>query len=177
MLAWAKALRPGGALGISWNTFVARRGDAAQALAASGLHVMDSGPYLNFRHRVDQAIMRDIIVAASLSEVGGTGSRWHFDRAFMPSHQARASRIRASAICQVTAGPGLMVSMSGLMWRFLWECNVTVLRWARWARTEVEAWPDDLSQVDVTSEFSRTVSAASRPGPAHDARCRLLEQS
>jgi SAM-dependent methyltransferase len=61
--AWAKALRPGGALGISWNTFVARRGDATQALTAAGLQVMDSGPYLNFRHRVDQAIMRDIIVA------------------------------------------------------------------------------------------------------------------
>ena len=54
---------PGGALGISWNTFVARRDDAAQVLAASGLQVMDSGPYLNFRHRVDQAILRDILVA------------------------------------------------------------------------------------------------------------------
>jgi tRNA G10 N-methylase Trm11 len=61
--AWVKALRPGGALGISWNTFVARRDDAAQVLAASGLQVMDSGPYLNFRHRVDQAILRDILVA------------------------------------------------------------------------------------------------------------------
>ena len=63
MPAWVKALRPGGALGISWNTFVARRDDAAQVLAASGLQVMDSGPYLNFRHRVDQAILRDILVA------------------------------------------------------------------------------------------------------------------
>jgi SAM-dependent methyltransferase len=61
--AWVKALRPGGALGISWNTFVARRDDAAQVLAASGLQVMDSGPYLNFRHRVDQAILRDVLVA------------------------------------------------------------------------------------------------------------------
>jgi SAM-dependent methyltransferase len=60
---WAKVLRPGGALGISWNTFVARRDDAAQALAAAGLQVMDSGPYLGFRHRVDQAILRDILVA------------------------------------------------------------------------------------------------------------------
>jgi hypothetical protein len=34
--------------------------------------------------------------------------------------------------------------VSGLMWRFLWEYNTTVLRWARWARAEVEAWPDDL---------------------------------
>lgn len=53
--------------------------------------------------------------------------------------------------------------LSGLMWRFLWEYNVTVLRWARWARAEVEAWPDDLSQLDVTAEFSRIVAAATRP--------------
>jgi DNA-binding PadR family transcriptional regulator len=55
--------------------------------------------------------------------------------------------------------------LSGLMWRFLWEYNTTVLRWARWARAEVEAWPDDLSELDVTAGFSRIVSAASRPWP------------
>jgi SAM-dependent methyltransferase len=60
---WAKALRPGGALGISLNTFVARRSEAAEALAAAGLKVMDEGPYLNFKHRVDQAILRDILIA------------------------------------------------------------------------------------------------------------------
>jgi PadR family transcriptional regulator, regulatory protein AphA len=53
--------------------------------------------------------------------------------------------------------------LSGLMWRFLWEYNATVLRWARWARAEIEAWPDDLSGLDVTAEFSRIVSAASNP--------------
>jgi len=58
--------------------------------------------------------------------------------------------------------------LSGLMWRFLWEYNATVLRWARWARAEVEAWPDDLSELDVTAGFSRIVSAASRPWPDPD---------
>jgi len=60
---WAKTLRPGGALGISWNTFVVRREDAAAALAAAGLEVLDSDPYRGFRHRVDQAIARDILIA------------------------------------------------------------------------------------------------------------------
>jgi hypothetical protein len=60
---WAKALRPGGALGISWNTFVASRDDAARVLAAAGLRVLDDGPYQHFRHRVDQAITRDILIA------------------------------------------------------------------------------------------------------------------
>ncbi|HTQ91395.1 MAG TPA: hypothetical protein VMK84_18070 [Streptosporangiaceae bacterium] len=53
--------------------------------------------------------------------------------------------------------------LSGLMWRFLWEHHVTVLRWARWARDQVQAWPEDPSQVDPTAEFSRIVSAASNP--------------
>jgi SAM-dependent methyltransferase len=61
--AWARALRPGGALGLSWNTLVARREDAAAALAAAGLDVLDDAPYRNFRHRVDQAITRDILIA------------------------------------------------------------------------------------------------------------------
>jgi DNA-binding PadR family transcriptional regulator len=51
--------------------------------------------------------------------------------------------------------------LSGLMWRFLWEYHVTVLRWARWARDQVRTWPEDLSQLDATAEFSRIVAAAS----------------
>jgi SAM-dependent methyltransferase len=61
--AWAKTLRPGGAAGIAWNTRVASREDAAGALAATGLVVLDDGPYRAFRHRVDQAITRDILIA------------------------------------------------------------------------------------------------------------------
>ena len=60
---WARLLKPGGALGISWNTFVARRESAAVVLADAGLEVMDYGPYLRLAHRVDQAINRDILVA------------------------------------------------------------------------------------------------------------------
>jgi SAM-dependent methyltransferase len=68
---WARVLRPGGAIGISWNTFVARREDATTPLAAAGLQVMDSGPYLGFRHRVDQAILRDVLVARKPSKTRG----------------------------------------------------------------------------------------------------------
>jgi SAM-dependent methyltransferase len=57
--AWAKALRPGGALGVSWNTHVTRREDAAEALAAAGLEILECPA---FRHRVDQAITRDILI-------------------------------------------------------------------------------------------------------------------
>jgi Putative RNA methylase family UPF0020 len=61
--AWAALLRSGGACGISWNTFVAPREEAAKILAGAGLDVLDSGPWRAFRHRVDQAIIRDVLVA------------------------------------------------------------------------------------------------------------------
>jgi SAM-dependent methyltransferase len=60
---WATLLRPGGAIGIAWNTLVAPRAEAAAVLASAGLEPVDSPPYLQFKHRVDQAIMRDILVA------------------------------------------------------------------------------------------------------------------
>jgi Putative RNA methylase family UPF0020 len=60
---WARLLRSGGACGIAWNTLVARRDAAAAILAGAGLDPADSGPYLAFRHRVDQAIVRDVLVA------------------------------------------------------------------------------------------------------------------
>ncbi|WP_327037882.1 SAM-dependent methyltransferase [Micromonospora maris] len=60
---WARLLRPGGALGISWNTNVARREAAAEHLTAAGLTVLDDGPWRTLSHRVDQAIVRGILVA------------------------------------------------------------------------------------------------------------------
>ena len=56
--------------------------------------------------------------------------------------------------------PGRL-AVSGLTWRFLWESNMTVLRWARWARQEVEGWPEDHSRLDPLQSFRRTVADAS----------------
>ncbi|MEV4574559.1 SAM-dependent methyltransferase [Nonomuraea jabiensis] len=57
---WAELLRPGGAMGISWNTYGGKSSELAQILDAAGLQVMD---YPDFEHWVDQAIVRDVIVA------------------------------------------------------------------------------------------------------------------
>ncbi|OLE21806.1 MAG: DNA modification methylase [Actinobacteria bacterium 13_1_20CM_3_71_11] len=57
---WTELLAPGGALGISWNTHVAGRDAAAAILARHGLAVVELP---DLAHRVDQAILRDIIVA------------------------------------------------------------------------------------------------------------------
>ncbi len=60
---WREALRPGGAMGISWNVHVAKREALAEALARAGLEVCDGPAYRGFEHRVDQAILRDLVVA------------------------------------------------------------------------------------------------------------------
>ncbi len=57
---WVELLADGGALGLSWNTHVADREEAVAVLAGNGLAVVDL-PDLS--HRVDQAILRDVLVA------------------------------------------------------------------------------------------------------------------
>jgi len=61
--AWATLLRPGGAVGVAWNVLVAHRDETASVLANAGLEPVESTAYQQFRHRVDQGITRDILVA------------------------------------------------------------------------------------------------------------------
>jgi SAM-dependent methyltransferase len=58
---WARTLKPGGAIGISWNTHVVKHEAIAEILASAGLTVRTD--LADFSHRVDQAIRRDLIVA------------------------------------------------------------------------------------------------------------------
>lgn len=60
---WTKLLRSGGAIGISWNTYVAKREEVGKLLIDNGLELLESDAYLGFRHWVDQAIVRDAVVA------------------------------------------------------------------------------------------------------------------
>ncbi len=59
---WLPLLRPGAAIGLSWNTKVARRELAEDILLANGLELV---PQLPLAHRVDQGIERDVIVAVT----------------------------------------------------------------------------------------------------------------
>jgi RMKL-like, methyltransferase domain len=63
MPVWAGLLRRGGAIGIAWNSHVASREELAQIMKENAFEIMDPEGALNFRHRVDQAIVRDLIVA------------------------------------------------------------------------------------------------------------------
>jgi Putative RNA methylase family UPF0020 len=57
---WVLLLRAGGALGLSWNTKVAKRELAEDILAANGLEIV---VLPDLSHRVDQGIERDVVVA------------------------------------------------------------------------------------------------------------------
>ncbi|WP_279582731.1 TRM11 family methyltransferase [Fodinicola feengrottensis] len=60
---WARLVRPGGALGLSWNTFGGSRDQVAEILAGAGFEPLTDPCYAGFAHRVDQAITRDLMVA------------------------------------------------------------------------------------------------------------------
>ncbi len=61
---WTKAVRPGGVIALAWNTRVASRDKLIEILAGqSDLQIMDSEPFQAFRHVVDQAITRDLVIA------------------------------------------------------------------------------------------------------------------
>lgn len=60
---WQTLLRKGGAIGISWNTYLAKKSEVITLMEASGFNIYSPTLGNQFRHKVDQAIMRDIIVA------------------------------------------------------------------------------------------------------------------
>jgi len=66
--AWATVLKQGGALALAWNSNVLPRERMEVLLAANGFAVQKEEPYLQLAHRVDQAIMRDVVVAKKLPQ-------------------------------------------------------------------------------------------------------------
>ena len=57
---WLEVLKPGGALAMSFNTYVTRRADLVRLCERVGLEVIDTPP---LEHWVEQAINRDVILA------------------------------------------------------------------------------------------------------------------
>ena len=60
---WLEVLRSGAAIGIAFNTLVTARTELAAVLADAGLEVLGGPGYDEFTHRVDQGIVRDLVVA------------------------------------------------------------------------------------------------------------------
>lgn len=61
--AWRAALRPGGAIALSWNTKVLPRDRLVALLGDAGYEVTGIGADGAFAHRVDRTITRDLVVA------------------------------------------------------------------------------------------------------------------
>ncbi len=59
---WKTALKKGGGLSISFNTYTLKRETLAVLLQNAGFTVMDA-PFTGFEHWIEQAVSRDIIVA------------------------------------------------------------------------------------------------------------------
>lgn len=60
---WREALKPGGAIALSFNTNTIRPQSIKDIMELSGLEVMRGGVYEGFSHWVEQAVTRDIAVA------------------------------------------------------------------------------------------------------------------
>ena len=60
---WQEALKPGGALAMSFNTYVTRRADLVRLCERAGLEVIATPP---LEHWVEQAVSRDVILARKL---------------------------------------------------------------------------------------------------------------
>jgi SAM-dependent methyltransferase len=61
--AWRRALRPGGGMALSWNTRVLARSELLDLLTSAGFELPDVGEGVDFAHRVDRTITRDVVVA------------------------------------------------------------------------------------------------------------------
>lgn len=60
---WLEVLKPNGIIVLAWNSNVLSRKKIEQLFEEQGLIVKNDDAYLQFEHRVDQSILRDIIIA------------------------------------------------------------------------------------------------------------------
>ena len=60
---WRKVIKPGGAMALSFNTYTLKKADLKNMLADAGLTVLETPPYDDFDHWVEQAVQRDLVIA------------------------------------------------------------------------------------------------------------------
>ena len=63
MPVYRKALKPGGAMALSFNEYTLPRNVVEQAMEDAGLTVFREAPYEDFSHWVEQAVQRDVVLA------------------------------------------------------------------------------------------------------------------
>ncbi|MBR2661364.1 MAG: hypothetical protein IKE15_08190 [Clostridia bacterium] len=66
--AWKQALRPGGAIAVSFNTLTLPADQVKQALVASGFRLPKNELFWCLRHDVEHAVVRDVVFALNTEE-------------------------------------------------------------------------------------------------------------
>lgn len=65
---WKSVMAPGAAMALSFNTLTLPSPAVFEALARAGLRPLESQPYLNLKHEVEQAVVRDVVFARNTEE-------------------------------------------------------------------------------------------------------------
>ncbi len=61
--AWRSALKPGGAMALSFNALTLPRKKLIELVQEAGYEPLEGGPYEHFEHFVEQAVTRDVVIA------------------------------------------------------------------------------------------------------------------
>lgn len=64
--AWHDALKPGAGVAISFNSLTLSRQTLVELLTNAGFAPLDTPPYVNLEHFVEQAVTRDVVIANRL---------------------------------------------------------------------------------------------------------------
>ena len=54
--------------------------------------------------------------------------------------------------------------INAVMWRYLWEMHSATARWAEWARSEIESWPDTADRPEGREQALKTLRDALAEG-------------
>ncbi len=65
---WKSVMAPGAAMAISFNTLTLPSAVVREELGYAGLRVIDTDPYINLKHEVEQAVVRDVVFACNTEE-------------------------------------------------------------------------------------------------------------
>ena len=63
--AWRSVMAPGAAIALSFNTLTLPSSTVREALAKAGLKPLENEPYVNLKHEVEQAVIRDVVFACN----------------------------------------------------------------------------------------------------------------
>ena len=65
---WKKVMAPGAAIALSFNTLTLPSATVQEAIRNAGLRLIDTEPFTNLKHEVEQAVIRDVVFACNTEE-------------------------------------------------------------------------------------------------------------